>query len=203
MRLREWLEESRERYMERAHRLDRLALTHLERVAFALMTPRTPYERSVEQWREWRRTGKVSGPFAATRAKHIGEMRAYDRAYGLGKKSHETGRTWALRLGGSIKGLGPVKAPFACCLMQPLARDVPVCMDLHMARLLGFPSDASSEWSASRFEGAQRQLRVLADMVRVPPFVAQWACWDWKRSAGMDAQPMWVVETDIAKDLSA
>ena len=44
-------------------------------------------------------------------------------------------------------------------------------------------------------------MRVLAEMARMPPFVAQWACWDWKRSAGTDAQPMWVVETDIARDL--
>jgi hypothetical protein len=134
--------------------------------------------------------------------KHIKEAWQYDVEYGLGRAKHETGRLWALRLAGSVRGLGPVKAPFACCLMAPLAKDVPVCMDLHMARLLGFPEDASSDWSATRFEGAQRQLKVLAEMAKMPPFVAQWAAWDWKRSAAHNAQPLFVVETDIARDLA-
>jgi hypothetical protein len=201
MLLGEWLKESRGRYLERVERLATLGLTNFEKVAFVICTPQQPYERAVTQWKGWRRTGKVEGSFAPTRATAIHAARNYERAYGLGRASYETGRLWSLRLARSVRGLGPVKAPFAVCLMAPLAKDVPVCMDLWMARLFGFEDNANKEWSVGRFEGAQRQVKVLVDYAKMPPFPTQWAAWDWKRSAGQDEQPMWVRETDIANDL--
>lgn len=202
MKLLDHLREGRARYLERASRLADLRLSPWERVAFVLCTPQTPYEQSVIQWTRWMKTGVLTGPMAATRATYFVEADSYDKKFGLHRAPREDGKLWNLRLARSVRGLGPVKAPFACCLMEPLADDVPACMDIWMARLFGLP-DVAGKWKGTLMRDAQARLKALARKVEVPPFPAQWAAWDWARSRGEMSEPLFVKETDIAADLGA
>lgn len=210
MKLLDHLREGRARYLERASHLADLRLSPWERVAFVLCTPQTPYEQSVKQWTRWMQTGVLTGPMEATRSIYFTEANAYDAKYGLhrclwkresdGAPLRENGRLWAARLSCAVRGLGIVKAPFAVCLMEPLAPDVPVCMDIWMARLFGLP-DVASKWRGTMMRDAQNHVKALARKVEMPPFPTQWAAWDWARSAGMQREPLFVKETDIARDL--
>jgi len=163
-----------------------------------LFTPRQSYERAVIEWRQWRRSGIVKGSFAATRARYIEALPKSNRWYG--RRLNETGADWSARFE-TLAGLGPAKAPFLCSLLAPLAPDIPVCLDIWMLRALGArnpdkPSARSVRWAA-------RKMARLVRASRQPPFVLQWAIWDYVRTAGDNQQTLFVNQTDIAADLVA
>ncbi len=169
-------------------------LTPKQVLAFVLFTPQQRYEVAVKDWKHWMRFGDVrEGNFWRTRRAYIGAippMFDYDR-----------GTTWphyVSYLANSIRGLSYVKAPFFCSLMEPTSMNVPVCMDVHMLRFMGW-----SEWKGKMaveswdlYHELQDNFRKRAHRAQMPTFAYQWAVWDYVRSSG---EP--VKETHIENDL--
>ena len=91
-----------------------------------------------------------------------------------------------------IPGLGYCKLSFGCCLISPLNSDV-VCLDTHilqvyMGRRSGERDVRKCYTCLAHYEYIEGQLLAEAREANLPPFVYQWAVWDWKR-ARVDHKP--------------
>jgi hypothetical protein len=196
----EWIEQEKAWYLEAAYKLGKLSyqadgpsLSARRIAAFVVCTPQQKYENAVQQWCRWMKTGRVKGALAERRRKMIYALPPVDWE-GWARQEGESGASWAWRLQQECKGLGLVKAPFLTCLLEPLAFDVRVCIDVHMVRFLGRKELKHPNKDKVAHRQMQRKLARLAQEVKLPPFVYQWCVWDWKRSGGE-------VKTDIARDL--
>ncbi len=195
-----WAIEHGGEYLNRANRLREVidGLTPQEVLGFVLFTPQQRYETAVRDWYRWMRVPSKTvaiGNMWRTRQRYLDHMpsdtlllRSYAMPWDL----------WVQYLVRTVKGLSWAKAPFFCSLMDPLSINVPVCLDVHMMRFLGF-----NEWdtkmaieSYSVYERAQARLQRKAKKAGLPSFVYQWAVWDYVRSGG---EP--VKETHIENDL--
>lgn len=197
MRLQEWVREATPRYTQRARELERVTrgIPSWDVGVFVLCTPLQTYEAAVTQWHTWHAEGckRMRGSFGNRRTRQANAILGKRLRRRVGEPTH----AWEARIA-ALDGFGPVKAPFLMCLLEPLAKDVPVCVDRWVMRGLGFQADIGS---VSRVRGAQRIVAFMSESARVRPFVWQWMAWDWWRSAGAAIQPLFVKETDIARDL--
>lgn len=192
-----WAKANGGRYVERTQMLAEVitTLTPAQVLAFVLFTPQQRYEIAVRDWRIWLGQGHVPrGNFWRTRESYI---KGVSPSYVF----HRGGGDWCYaveNLVRSIRGLSYVKAPFFCSLMEPTSVDVPVCMDVHMLRFLGYDAWMSrlaiESWKL--YHETQEKLRRRAHRAKMPTFAYQWAVWDFVRSGG---EP--VRETHIEYDL--
>ncbi len=199
-----WIKQTGAAYIARAGRLQAAAekLGPRAVAAFVLFTPRQAYERAVIEFRHYMLTGKVRGSLADARKAYIDDLP--DDNY-IRRRTGESGVEWAARLEGSIRGLGPAKAPFLISLLEPTAPDIPVCIDIWMIRLLGLQRPGELQPTVGDYRQAQRMIRNRAHRHGLPPFVYQWAVWDYVRAAGGRSQyllPDAVLVTDLAEDIT-
>lgn len=164
--------------------------------AFVLFTPRQTYELALRHWRIWLPTGEATGAMPNVRQKYLD---ALPRGGAFYRRSGETGQAWAKRLA-EIRGLGPVKAPFLACLLEPLAGDVDVCIDVWMAR--HYLRREVRELTRAEMAAVQGVHAAQAREMGWKPFPLQWAIWDYVRTAGSNGAALVVNETDIARDLA-
>jgi len=204
MKRTEWIRQSGAAYIARAGRLqaaaDRLGPRAV--AAFVLFTPRQAYERAVIEFRHYMQSGEVRGSLAESRRDYI--VNLPDDNY-IRRRAGESGYDWTARLESSIRGLGPAKAPFLVSLLEPTAPDIPVCIDIWMIRLFGLQRADGLQPTVDDYRRAQRMNRNRAHRHGLPPFVYQWAVWDYVRTAGGRSQyllPDAVLVTDIAADLT-
>jgi len=209
MIVQEWIEQRRGRYLENAIRLKHLKISARDLTAFAICTPQQSYEMAAKQFKHWQKSGVV-----------VGNLRVYRQAWldvlgdsmFLKRKpvqftgrvvTQETGQKWAGRLQERVRGLGPIKAAFTTCLIEPMALDLNVCIDIHMLRFLSLPTQdwriTQTSYTKTLVMAAQEWVRVCAREWDIPPFVYQWCVWDWQRSGGETAR--FYTVTNIAKDL--
>lgn len=197
MTLHEWLIASRKRYTRKVRALHTITrrLPARDVAAFVLCTPRQTYENAVKQWRGWKATGRVTGSLAATRQRYIDALPRDIRRH-----RRETHAEWERRLR-RCKGLGVMKAPFLASLLEPAAKDVPVCLDVWMARGMGITH--LERITSKRVEAAQHLAAGMARVYGMPRFAWQWAAWDYIRTRGRDSKQrvMFVNVTDIGRDL--
>lgn len=197
MTLDSWLQSSRERYLSRVERLhDVTRKVGVRNVAaFVLCTPRQTYENAMKQWTHWMQTGEVAGSIPNERKAYI---EALPSGTWLARKS-ESPAEWCRRIERKVRGLGPAKSAFLCSLLEPAGADTPVCIDIWMLRGMYGTDEAST----SRIRAAQNIAAFMAKRYEMPRFAWQWATWDYWRSRGNFAAPLFVTETNIAADLEA
>lgn len=189
-----WLQREGGAYVERTQALARMTTEEHGPgaiLAFVLFTPQQRYEVAVREWRAWMGGTRPSGNMWRTRRRWLAEMPG---SLTITRNEGEAWTDYIRDLVGSVSGLGWVKAPFLASLLYPTEPDVPVCVDVHMARWLGINPVIQYE---KHYLRAQARLMRRAEAAGMPSFAFQWAVWDFVRSGG---EP--VHTTEIHKDLT-
>ena len=97
------------------------------------------------------------------------------------------GEAVRVRREGGPRGLGPAKFSFAACLIAPFRNDM-VCLDTHMLQMWGWPNNKPT---LNQYEAVEDRVMWEADRANFPPFVYQWAVWDWKRGQAEAHEFLW------------
>lgn len=163
------------------------------RVAFAILSANTPFDRSVQALAYCQGTGWIPDPFVLagmglvpSKAGYVRKLReqSFDLLRGTVQTLEhgnwvETPEAWndyRLRLRFGTPGLGLAKASFAACLLYPLDADL-ACIDTWVQRvILGHTKFHSL--SLHRYQQCEAWIRRIARRYHVPTFVAQWLIWD-------------------------
>lgn len=182
MRASEWVKQNEQRYITKAIALGQLTAKMAWRdvLAFVLFTPQLRYERSVIGWKHYMRTGEVlKDNMWKTRQTWISMMPTSEELKAMVR--HDDFFTSMNVLVEEVAGLGYAKAPFFLSLLSPVDWRVPVCTDVHIMRAVGLGNAHPNRYNLGR---AQERMQRRARRAGLPPFVYQWALWDFVRSKG-------------------
>lgn len=200
MTLQDWVRTKRATYLKRVERLRKVtsAMRPTEVLAFVLFTPQQRYEIAVREWREWMKGQAPRGNMWVTRRRWLKQM-PHDSELRMGREEalKRDWHSYVQRLVLDVPGLAFAKAPFFASLMYPTAPDVPVCLDVHVLRMLGFDWDSKLSIESWKFyDKSQKRMQQRARIWRMPAFAYQWCAWDFVRAGGPPVR-----ETFIERDL--
>jgi hypothetical protein len=88
-----------------------------------------------------------------------------------------------------LPGLGYSKHSFAACLIDPNGSSI-ICLDTHMAKCYNVKARKLFD-SPNLYKRIEAQVLREAAALDLPPFVYQWATWDWQRGKVEDHNFLW------------
>ena len=192
----EWAYHQRERYLSYAGGLQAGPYTLRERFEFALISAHCTLKSAVTAWQR--------ALVAKTAHDIIVALKPCGSGYRKAALLMELRETpipppalpfSEYRRQYKLPGLGPAKLSFALALWKPLESDV-VCLDTHMLQLLGVKAN-----SLPAYERAESLVVKEAAQVGLPPFVYQWAVWDWKRGHVESHSFLWAPPAQIRMEV--
>lgn len=185
---------NRQRYLDWGEEIARSPCTPIELLEFAVISAHTPMAVAIAGWRAARAHADMTE--LAEALHYAGVLAPYNKAAAIAWLRELNPRPTfpyrEYRRNVKLPGLGLCKLSFGCCLIDPFGSDI-VCLDTHLLRV--YYERRPTERERRRvyrkplvYEVLESQLKQEAESVALPPFLYQWAVWDWKRAA-FDRKP--------------